>query len=54
MEKDIQELLSCLWTDAGMAIDGTWDRSDSGFKDQRTLIEEFCDKYELVLTKIID
>ena len=50
MEKDIAKLLSGLWTDANMALDDDWDRSDSGFKAQITLIEEFASKYDIDLT----
>ena len=48
-KKELEELLSCLWTDAHLALDGSWDRSDSGFKEQQLLIEKFVSKYELTI-----
>ncbi len=36
-------VLSCLHEDAEMALDDTWDRSDSGFVTQTELIDEIFD-----------
>jgi hypothetical protein len=43
-EVDLINLLTSLYTDAQMAIDGTWNPTydKSGFKDQQYLIEQFC------------
>jgi hypothetical protein len=43
-ENDLVNLLTSLYTDAQMAIDGTWDSTydKDGFKDQQHLIEQFC------------
>ena len=38
MEEDIQKLLSGIYTDALLALDGTWDKSDSGFRTHVELI----------------
>lgn len=48
--KDIQETLTCIWTDANMAIDDDWDRSDEGFQSQIDAIEDLSDKYSFELT----
>ena len=49
MEEELTELLSCLWTDANMALRDEWDRSDSGFKAQIILIEYFTEKHNIIL-----
>jgi len=51
MEEDIQKLLSGLYTDALLALDDTWDRSDEGFKAQIQLIEKFGAEHDI---EIID
>lgn len=35
------EILKNIYIDANMALEDTWDRSDSGFEAQIQLIEEF-------------
>ena len=46
-EQELTELLSALWTDANMALDDDWDRSDSGLQAQIEAIEAFADKYSI-------
>ena len=43
-ENDLVNLLTSLYTDAQMALDGTWDPTydKNGFNDQQFLIEQFC------------
>ena len=43
-KKELIELLTSLYTDAQMAIDGIWDSTydKNGHKDQQYLIEQFC------------
>lgn len=43
-EDDLINLLTNLYVDAQMALDGTWDSTydKSGFRDQQRLIEQFC------------
>ena len=51
--RDTNEVITGLWTDANMALDEEWDRSDSGFESQIILIEELAGKhgYELSDTR---
>lgn len=39
-------IIRSLWTDANMALDEDWDKSDEGFKAQIELIEEFTGKID--------
>lgn len=43
-EDDLINLLTSLYVDAQMALNGTWDSTNdkNGFKDQQYLIEQFC------------
>jgi hypothetical protein len=43
-EDDLINLLTSLYSDAQMALDGTWDPTydKNGFNDQQFLIEQFC------------
>ena len=50
LKNELKELLSGLWTDANMALDDDWDRSDEGFEAQIELIEQFADKHGIQLT----
>jgi hypothetical protein len=52
-QKELEELLSCLWTDARLALDDIWDRDDSGFEFQRMLIEKFASKYDLNIKDVV-
>lgn len=45
--KDLSNLLSNILTDASMAIEDVWDRSDDGFVEQMRSIYDFRDKYNL-------
>lgn len=49
MKNELKELLSCLHTDARMALDDTWDRSNDGFECQIELIEDFAKKHDIDL-----
>ena len=51
-EKDVQYLLSCLWTDAHMAIDESWDKSNDGFEAQISIIERFASKYKIEIKDV--
>ena len=46
-KKDVIRLLSNILTDASMAIEDVWDRSDDGFVEQMRSIYDFRDKYNL-------
>jgi hypothetical protein len=48
-KEDLSNLLSTIYKDADMAINGEWDKSDDGFEAQQTLIDRFCDKYNITL-----
>jgi len=50
LKNELKELLSGIWTDANMALDDDWDRSDEGFEAQIELIEQFADKHGIQLT----
>jgi len=50
LKNELKELLSGLWTDANMALNDDWDRSDEGFEAQIELIEQFADKHGIQLT----
>ena len=39
IQSEFGEVLKCIAEDAEKAVDGTWDKSDSGFEAQITLIE---------------
>ena len=47
MEEDIKKLLTGIYTDACMALDDTWDRSDDGFTAQIQLIEDFATDHNI-------
>jgi hypothetical protein len=47
LKEDTEHLLSGILTDASMAIEDVWDRSDDGFQCQMELIYEFREKYQL-------
>lgn len=49
MKDELRRLLSGLYTDALMALDDTWDRSDHGFKCQISLIEKFATEFDIEL-----
>ena len=49
MEKDLEMLLSCIHTDANMAIEDVWDRGDDGFEAQIESINDFCSKHKLAI-----
>ena len=51
MEEDIKKLLSGIYTDALLALDGTWDKSDDGFRTHVELIESFGAEHDI---EIID
>jgi len=50
LKNELKELLSGLWTDANMALNDDWDKSDEGFEAQIELIEQFADKHGIQLT----
>ena len=39
-----EKLIRTLKQDAKLALSGAWDKSDSGFEDQITLIDRFFDE----------
>ena len=51
-EVDLINLLTSLYSDAQMALDGTWDSTDdkNGFRDQQHLIKQFCKVNNIELT----
>lgn len=42
--KEACKIIDTLRTDAAMALCGDWDKSDDGFEDQITIIDEFFHK----------
>ena len=54
-ENELVKLLTHLWQDAQMGIDGTWDPTydKSGYQAQQILIEDFCknNRVELNINK---
>lgn len=48
-KSDLLKLLTCIHTDAQMALDDTWDRSDDGFVTQQEIIYKFLDDNNLKL-----
>jgi len=50
MYEELQNLLCELWSDANMALDDDWDRSNDGFQAQVENIEAFAAKYDITLT----
>ena len=50
LKNELKELLLGIWTDANMALNDDWDRSDEGFEAQIELIEQFADKHGIQLT----
>ena len=44
---DLSELLSALYTDAELALNDDWDRSDAGFEAQLNAVDEFVEKYQI-------
>lgn len=51
-EVDLINLLTSLYSDAQMALDGTWNPTydKNGFNDQQFLIEQFCKVNNIELT----
>lgn len=47
MKKELEHLLSDIITDANMALDDTWDRSDDGFVAILENIYDFTNRYKL-------
>lgn len=47
--KDLIHLLSSIYKDADMAINGEWDKCEEGFEAQQILIDRFCEKYNIEL-----
>lgn len=45
--EDLTNLLSGLYTDAEMALNGDWERTDEGFEAQLDAIDRFVDKYQI-------
>ena len=48
-KQELSSLLSTIYTDAEMAINGEWDKSDEGFEVQQNLIKIFCYKHNIPL-----
>ena len=47
LKEDLELLLSQITTDAQMALDDTWDRSDDGFVAMQENVYDFAYKYKL-------
>lgn len=47
--EDLIVLLSSIYKDADMAINGEWDKCEEGFEAQQILIDRFCEKYNIEL-----
>jgi len=48
--KKLRSILNNIWTDANMALDGNWDKSDDGFQCQIDLIEDAASEFGFKLT----